>query len=107
MESAPEAVAGEELSYEWIAREYGAALSRLAGAYEANAEQRRDLLQDIHFAVWRSLSVFDGRCSVRTWIYRVAHNTAYSHIARDRRRARERLWPAGAWPTRIRSLSGT
>jgi DNA-directed RNA polymerase specialized sigma24 family protein len=45
-------------------------------------------LQEIHFAIWRSLPIFDRRCSTRTWIYRVAHNTAYTHIARDRRRAR-------------------
>jgi RNA polymerase sigma-70 factor (ECF subfamily) len=76
--------------YEQIAREYGAALGRLAGAYEANAEQRQDLLQDIHVAIWRSLSVFDHQCSIRTWIYRVAHNTAFTHIARDRRRAPQR-----------------
>lgn len=33
---------------------FGAALERLAGAYEADPEIRRDLLQDIHIALWRS-----------------------------------------------------
>ena len=61
---------------------FGPALDRLARAYEADPETRRDLLQDIHFAIWRSLGTFDGRCSLRTWIYRVAHNTATSHITR-------------------------
>jgi RNA polymerase sigma-70 factor, ECF subfamily len=92
MESASASAANEEPSYEQIAREYGAALGRLANAYEADTEKRRDLLQEIHFAIWRSLPVFDRRCSIRTWIYRVAHNTAHSHIARDRRRAREQLF---------------
>ena len=78
--------------YEQVTREFGAALSRLARAYEAGPEQQRDLLQEIHLALWRSLAIFEGQCSLRTWVYRVAHNTAFSHIARDRRRAGERTW---------------
>jgi RNA polymerase sigma-70 factor (ECF subfamily) len=61
---------------------FGAALGRLAGAYEADPDARRDLLQDIHLALWRSFERFDGRCSLRTWVYRVAHNTAASHVTR-------------------------
>jgi RNA polymerase sigma-70 factor (ECF subfamily) len=78
--------------YEAIAREYGGALQRLADAYEANPEQRRDLLQEIHVAIWRSLAAFQHQCSLRTWTYRVAHNTAMAHITRDRRRATEHLY---------------
>jgi RNA polymerase sigma-70 factor (ECF subfamily) len=64
---------------------YGAALERLARACEANAEERRDLLQEMHLALWRSFRIFDGRCSMRTWVYRVAHNAAASHAMRARR----------------------
>ena len=71
--------------YHDTARVYGAALGRLARAYEADAELCRDLLQEIHIALWRSFSTFDGRCSLRTWIYRVAHNVAASHVLRQRR----------------------
>ena len=38
-------------------------------------------------ALWRSFAAFDGRCSVRTWVYRVAHNVATSQVIRRRRRA--------------------
>jgi RNA polymerase sigma-70 factor (ECF subfamily) len=68
----------------------GAALRRLARGYEADPETRRDLLQEIHVELWRSLRLFDGRCSLQTWVYRVAHNVAASHIVRSRR-ASERL----------------
>ena len=68
--------------YSELAGEYGAALERLARAYEANSDKRRDLLQDIHIALWRSLARFDGRCSTRTWVYRVAHNVATSQVIR-------------------------
>ncbi len=61
---------------------HGAALERLARAYEADPEIRRDLLQEIHIALWTSLDRFDSRCSLRTWVYRVAHNAAASHVSR-------------------------
>src|SRR3569833_1086181 len=61
------------------------ALARVARAYEADPDQQKDLLQDIHFALWRSFAKFDGRCAEATWIYRVAHNVAASHVASRRR----------------------
>lgn len=64
---------------------YGAALRRLARGYEADSERRRDLLQEMHIALWRSLRLFDRRCSLQTWVYRVAHNVATSHILSSRR----------------------
>ena len=64
---------------------HGAALSRLARGYEDDPDSRRDLLQLIHIAIWQSLSSFDQRCSLRTWVYRVAHNVAASHVLRSRR----------------------
>lgn len=78
-------MAGRDELYAEAAGTYGPALERLARAYEADAEARRDLLQDIHFALWRSFENFDSRCSYRTWIYRVAHNVAASHVQNDRR----------------------
>ena len=52
--------------YEQAADTYGSSLDRLARAYELDAEVRRDLLQEIHFQLWRSFAHFDGRCSLRT-----------------------------------------
>ncbi len=56
-------------------------------ASRANSDKRRDLLQEIHVALWRSLARFDGRCSMRTWVYRVAHNIATSHVIRPKTHA--------------------
>jgi len=71
--------------YKRAAEEHGSALVRLARAYEANPEDRRDLLQEIHIALWRSFAGFDESCSLRTWVYRVAHNIAVTHIYRSRK----------------------
>ena len=87
----PVAAPTQDELYQDAARTYGAPLERLARAYEADPDIRGDLLQDIHVALWRSFEGFDGRCSTRTWIYRVAHNVGASHIMRQRRTRSEAL----------------
>jgi RNA polymerase sigma-70 factor (ECF subfamily) len=66
-------------------REFGSALTRLTRGYESKHELQQDLLQEIHIALWRSFAIFDGRCSLRTWVYRVAHATATKHIIAHQR----------------------
>ena len=79
--------ADREQQYAEAAAAFGPALERLVRGYERDPDKRRDLLQEIHVALWRSLARFDGRCSLRTWVYRVAHNTATSKTLRPRTNA--------------------
>ncbi|MCA8900955.1 MAG: RNA polymerase sigma factor [Hyphomonas sp.] len=85
---------------------FGPALQRLARATEANEDRRCDLLQDMHVALWQSLAGFDGRCSLKTWVWRVAQNVAASHVGREARRnsGRMPLADAGDLPDTV-SLS--
>src|SRR5688572_30054570 len=76
--------------YDRAVGDYGNALKRLARAYEPDADKRRDVLQEIHMALWESLARFDGRSALGTWVYRVAHNTATSFCIR-RKSARVKL----------------
>lgn len=71
--------------YRDAVREFGRALDRLAAGYEADPDRRRDLRQEIHLQLWRSFFLYDGRCSLRTWTFRVAHNAAVSYVTRERR----------------------
>lgn len=73
--------------YQRAAEEHRLALERVSRAYEADPDKRRDLLQEIHLQVWRSFANFDNRCSLRTWVYRVAHNAAASYVIREKRSA--------------------
>jgi RNA polymerase sigma-70 factor (ECF subfamily) len=87
MDGADQAISRDEQDARYVraTASLGPALERLARAYEADLEHQKDLLQDVHFAVWRSFPAFDGRCSEATWVYRVAHNVAASHVVRQRR----------------------
>lgn len=77
--------AGQDDFYSEAVEKYGLSLERLASAYEADPEKRRDLTQEIHFQLWRSLQRYDARCSLRTWTYRVAHHVAASYVIRQKR----------------------
>jgi RNA polymerase sigma-70 factor (ECF subfamily) len=77
----------DDQMFQRVLAEFGPALARFSLGYERDPEANRDLVQEIHVAVWRSLALFDSRCSLRTWVYRVAHNTAVRHVMRAKRRA--------------------
>ena len=81
----------QEALYKEATQAFGGALQRLARAYEEDPDKRRDLLQDIHLALWLSLNKYESRCSLRTWVYRVAHNTATSHVIRQHRTSSREL----------------
>jgi len=59
---------------------------RMLGSFQ-DAE---DALQDTLLAAWRGLGGFDGRASLRTWLYRIATNRCLSTLrAASRRPAKE------------------
>jgi RNA polymerase sigma-70 factor (ECF subfamily) len=58
-------------------------------------QDAEDALQDTLLAAWQGLAGFEGRASVRTWLYRIATNTCLNaRRSASRRRAREWNMPA-------------
>ena len=82
---------GQDEQYVAAAERFAGAIERLARGYEADPELRRDLVQDIHAQLWRSFAYFEQQCSQRSWVYRVAHNVAVSHMIARRRLKAETL----------------
>jgi RNA polymerase sigma-70 factor (ECF subfamily) len=74
-------------AYEDLLRRYLPALRRLAWSYTRDPSEIEDLLQEIALGLWTALAHFRGDATERTWLYRVAHNTAISFISSNRRRA--------------------
>jgi len=54
-----------------------------------------DALQDAQLRAWRGLARFDGRSSLRTWLYRIATNTSLDVIGK---RPDRRVLPLDAGP---------
>ncbi|HWM03158.1 MAG TPA: sigma-70 family RNA polymerase sigma factor [Actinophytocola sp.] len=47
-----------------------------------------DVVQETLLAAWQGLDRFDGRASVRGWLYRIATNRSLNHLRSDSRRPR-------------------
>lgn len=75
-----------ERTFDRLLAENGPALTRLAASYTSTAADRDDLVQEIALSIWRGLAQFRGECSERTFLFRIAHNRAVTHITRRRPR---------------------
>jgi RNA polymerase sigma-70 factor (ECF subfamily) len=69
-----------------LLEEHKRLLYKVASAYCANAEDRRDLVQEIVIQLWRSFPRYDDRLKFSTWMYRIGMNVAISFLRGEGRR---------------------
>lgn len=52
-----------------------------------SADEAEDLVQETYLRAWRAYGAFEGRSSVRTWLYRIATNVCLDALGQRARRA--------------------
>jgi RNA polymerase sigma-70 factor (ECF subfamily) len=81
--------------FQTLLREHEGIVFKVAGLYAHQAEDRRDLAQEIGLQAWRSFARFDPlKAKFSTWLYRVALNVAISQLRKS----------SGAWNGRLEPL---
>jgi RNA polymerase sigma-70 factor (ECF subfamily) len=58
-------------------------LYKVANSYCQNIEDRKDLVQEIIFQLWKSFDKYDSNFKYSTWMYRIALNVAISFYRKE------------------------
>lgn len=77
--------AGDELAFAGLVDRYHGSMVRVARAYVATKEAAEDVVQDAWLGVIRGLDSFEGRSSLKTWMFRIVINRAMTKGGRESR----------------------
>ncbi|HYX75732.1 MAG TPA: sigma-70 family RNA polymerase sigma factor [Gaiellaceae bacterium] len=77
--------AGDEHAFAELVREYHPSLVRVARMYVPTQAAAEEVAQETWLGVLNGLDRFEGRSSLRTWIFRILTNIAKTRAVRDGR----------------------
>jgi RNA polymerase sigma-70 factor, ECF subfamily len=78
---------GDEDAFAGLVSQHHASLRRVARLYVANAAIADEVVQDTWLGVIRGIWAFEGRSSLKTWIFRILVNRARTRAVRENRSA--------------------
>jgi len=81
------AVGAEVGDFDDLVRRYRRELHVYCYRMLGSFDEAEDHVQEVLLRAWRSREGFQGKSSVRTWLYRVAANACLDTLRRDARRA--------------------
>lgn len=76
---------GDESAFSELVDMYHASMLRLARSFVADRAVAEEVVQEAWLGVIRGIGRFEGRSSLKTWIFRILTNTAKKRGARERR----------------------
>ena len=76
---------GDEAAFTWLVERYDRALRRLARDFVATEAVADEVVGDTWLAVIEGIDRFEGRSSLKTWIYRILMNKAKTRGVREKR----------------------
>jgi RNA polymerase sigma-70 factor, ECF subfamily len=79
--------AGDERAFAALVDTYGATMRRLALSICRNAAVADEVVQEAWLGVIRGIDRFEGRSSLKTWLFRILTNTAKTRAQRESRSA--------------------
>src|SRR3954468_13241331 len=77
--------AGDEAAYAALVRRYGPSMQRVARMYVRDDAVAEDVVSETWEAVLEGIDRFEGRSSLKTWLFRILTNRAKTRAQRERR----------------------
>jgi RNA polymerase sigma-70 factor (ECF subfamily) len=87
---------GDARAFTRLVALHEAMVFNLAARLLGDPEEARDASQEVFLQVYRTLGRFEGRSSLKTWIYRIVVNQCHNRQRWWRRRRKERSCPIDA-----------
>jgi RNA polymerase sigma-70 factor (ECF subfamily) len=81
---------GDNKAFDQLVSRFEKGIYRLCYRFFNNEEDAMDATQEIFIKIYRALPTFEGRSSLKTWIYRIASNTCIT-LSDRRKREKEGL----------------
>lgn len=78
---------GDMQAFEQIVLQYEKLVYNIAYKIFSNAEDAKDVSQDVFIKLYRNISKYEGTSSFKTWLYTIAYNTCIDEI-RKRKKAK-------------------
>lgn len=79
----------DEFAFQEIVTRYEKLVWHVCYNYFRNSQDAEDMTQEVFIKVYRYIHSFEGRSSLKTWLYRIASNTCQNEIRRRDRRPQE------------------
>jgi RNA polymerase sigma-70 factor, ECF subfamily len=76
---------GDEETFRRLVREYGPSMLRVARMYVSSRAVAEEVVQEAWLAVLNGIGAFEGRSSLKTWIFRILTNIAKTRGQREGR----------------------
>ena len=67
-----------------IIREHERMIHKICNLYTSDVSEKQDLFQEIILQLWKSFKGFRNEAKISTWMYRIALNTALTHLRRSK-----------------------
>jgi RNA polymerase sigma-70 factor (ECF subfamily) len=78
---------GDDAVFTQLVDQYSPSMLRIARGYVKSHESAEEVVQDVWIAVVKGIAKFEGRSSIRTWLFAVLVNVAKARAIRERRDA--------------------
>ena len=78
-------IAGDESAFVDVVRGYHASMCKLASIFVGDAAKAEEVVQEVWLVVISDLHKFEGRSSLKTWLWRILVNKAKSRAKRESR----------------------
>ena len=76
----------KEEAFTQLIKENEGIIFKISRVYCDTRENQKDLYQDIVFQLWKGFDSFRGDAKASTWMYRVALNTAFTFLRKEKRK---------------------